>query len=415
MSTDTIISVEGVSKKFCRSLKRTMLYGVRDVARDVFGLSQNFDGLRPDEFWALDNVSFEVQRGECLGLIGPNGAGKSTLLKLLNGITLPDKGTIKVAGRVGALLELGAGFHPMLTGRENIYLNAAILGFSKEEIAEKFDAIVDFAELAESIDTPVKYYSSGMYVRLGFAVAISIDPQILIIDESMSVGDISFKKRCLDRIDAFIKAGKTVFVVTHNLQEVQRIATRALVLNHGLIQADGSPDDAIASYMTLLNTQQSMDRWEERQGRGKPHESVIELTAVALCGGDGRRKCFFRTQDELQVRVQYVAHQSIFNPVFRVQIYRSDGLFCHGMNTERHEMNLGRIDGEGTIILRYPALKLLSGEYSIRVSVLLSQYDEIPLHELVASQGIHMESKMKDGGGIFAMPTEWIPSRFDDD
>ncbi len=167
--------------------------------------------------------------------------------------------------------------------------------------------------------------------------------------------------------------------------------------------------------MTLLNTKQSKDGWEERQGTGKPYELVIEITAVVLCDGDGKKKCFFRTQDELQVRVQYVAHQSIFNPVFRVQIFRSDGLFCHGMNTERHEMNLGRIDGEGTIILRYPALKLLNGDYSIRVSVLLSQYVEIPLHEFVVSQGIHMESKMKDGGGIFAMPTEWIPSRFDDD
>src|SRR5918996_4333702 len=144
MSTDTVISVEGVSKKFCRSLKQTMLYGVRDVAYDLIGLSQSSNGLRQDEFWALDNVSFEVKRGECLGLIGPNGAGKSTLLKLLNGITLPDKGTIKVCGRIGALLELGAGFHPMLTGRENIHLNAAILGLTKEEITGKFDVIVDF-------------------------------------------------------------------------------------------------------------------------------------------------------------------------------------------------------------------------------------------------------------------------------
>ena len=409
MSTDTIISVEGVSKKFCRSLKQTMLYGVRDVACDVLGLSQSSNGLRQDEFWALDNISFEVKRGDCLGLIGPNGAGKSTLLKLLNGITHPDNGTIKIAGRIGALLELGAGFHPMLTGRENIYLSAAILGLSKREIEEKVDAIVDFAELAESIDTPVKYYSSGMYVRLGFAVAISIDPEILIIDESMSVGDTSFKKRCLDRIDAFSKAGKTIFVVTHNLQEIQRIATRVLVLDHGIIRADGFPDEALASYMTLLNTQQPKDRWEGMQINGKQFGSVIEIAAVALCGEDGRRKCYFRTHDELQVRVRYAAHQSIFNPVFRVQIYRSDGLLCHGMNTERHGINFGEVNGKGGIVLRYTDISLLNGDYSVHVSVLSSRFDEFPLHELIVSNGIHVESNVKDGGGIFAMPAEWLP------
>jgi homopolymeric O-antigen transport system ATP-binding protein len=409
MSTDTIISVEGVSKKFCRSLKKTMLYGVRDVASDLFGICQGSNGLRQDEFWALNDVSFEVKRGECLGLIGPNGAGKSTLLKLINGVTLPDKGSLRVNGCIGALLELGAGFHPMLTGRENIYLSAAILGLSKRKIEEKFDAIVDFAELAESIDTPVKYYSSGMYVRLGFAVAISIDPEILIIDESMSVGDTSFKKRCLDHIDAFSKAGKTIFVVTHNLQEIQRIATRVIVLDHGMIRADGFPDEALASYMALLNTQQTKDRWEGMQNNGNQFGAVIEIVAVALCGEDGRKKSYFRTHDELQVRVRYVAHQSIFNPVFRVQIYRSDGLLCHGMNTERHGINFGEVNGKGGIVLRYTDINLLNGDYSVHVSVLSSRFDEFPLQELIVSNGIHVESNIKDGGGVLAMPAEWLP------
>ena len=180
MPNDVIISAENVGKKFSRSLKRTLVYGVQDIARDVFGIAPQSVELRRDEFWALNDVSFEVKRGECLGLIGANGAGKSTLLKLLNGVILPDKGRIRVYGRIGALLELGAGFHPMLTGRENIHLSAAILGLSKKEIRDKFDSIADFANLGEFIDSPVKYYSSGMYVRLGFAVAISIDPDVKI-------------------------------------------------------------------------------------------------------------------------------------------------------------------------------------------------------------------------------------------
>jgi lipopolysaccharide transport system ATP-binding protein len=415
VSNDVIISAENVGKKFSRSLKRTLVYGVQDVARDVFGIAPQSETLRRDEFWALNNVSFEIKRGECLGLIGANGAGKSTLLKLLNGVILPDKGTIRVHGRVGGLLELGAGFHPMLTGRENIHLSGAILGLNKEEVEEKFDSIVDFADLWDSIDAPVKYYSSGMYVRLGFSIAISIDPDILIVDESMAVGDTAFKKRCLNRIETFIKAGKTIIVVTHNLQEIERIARRVILLDHGVIHADGLTDEVIGNYLRLLSARPRQARREVQVSNGKQDKAVIEIAEIDLCDHAGQIKCCFRTHDELQVSIKFVAHQPIVNPVFRVQIYRDDGVFCHGMNTERHGINLGQFDGIGIIVLRYTDLRLLSGDYSVRVSVLLSQYDEFPLHELVASQGIRIESKMKDGGGIFAMPTEWILSRFDDD
>lgn len=248
MSIDTIISVEGVSKKFCRSLKRTMLYGARDIARDVCGLSQPSIGLRRDEFWALDNVSFEVKRGECLGLIGPNGAGKSTLLKLLNGITLPDKGSIRVRGRIGALLELGAGFHPMLTGRENIRLSAAILGLSKDQVAKKFDAIVDFAGLEEFIDSPVRHYSSGMYVRLGFAIAAHADPDVFLIDEALAVGDILFQSKCYAKLREFKERGTTVVFVTHSLDLVISHCIRALLLDNGKLIGEGIPKSVVDRY-----------------------------------------------------------------------------------------------------------------------------------------------------------------------
>ena len=203
MTNDVAIQVQGVGKKYCRSLRRTLVYGVQDVSRDLFGVASERTELRHDEFWALNDISFEVKRGECLGLIGANGAGKSTLLKLLNGVILPDKGTIRVHGRVGALLELGSGFHPMLTGRENIHLSGAVLGLSKKELEKKFDEIVNFAGLWEFIDTPVKYYSSGMYVRLGFSVAIHSEPEILIIDEGLAVGDVLFQAKCFAKIREF--------------------------------------------------------------------------------------------------------------------------------------------------------------------------------------------------------------------
>jgi teichoic acid transport system ATP-binding protein len=274
MSTDTIIRVDGVSKKFCRSLKRTIFYGMRDVARDVFGISQSFNGLRPDEFWALNDISFEVRRGECLGLVGPNGAGKTTLLKLLNGITLPDKGRIKVAGRVGALLELGAGFHPMLTGRENIYLSGAILGLGKDEIAKKFDAIVDFAGLEEFIDSPVNHYSSGMYVRLGFAIAAHAEPDVFLIDEALAVGDLLFQSKCYAKLREFRDRGTTIIFVTHSLDLVASQCSRALLINKGTRMALGTPKDVIDQYNRLM--------FQRRVSTNPPVENgAVEVNALS--------------------------------------------------------------------------------------------------------------------------------------
>ncbi len=195
MSDEVLVKVEGVSKKFCRSLKRSLWYGVQDVTSELIGRPGGHDELRKNEFWAVQDVSFELKRGECLGLIGPNGAGKSTLLKMLNGLVKPDRGRITMRGRIGALIELGAGFNPILTGRENIYVNGSVLGFTKKEIDRKFDAIADFAEIGEFIDTPVQNYSSGMRVRLGFAVAAQMEPDVFLIDEILAVGDVGFQNK----------------------------------------------------------------------------------------------------------------------------------------------------------------------------------------------------------------------------
>ncbi|MFM7728329.1 MAG: ABC transporter ATP-binding protein, partial [Flavobacteriales bacterium] len=224
---EVLVKVEGVSKKFCKNLKRSLVYGGSDIVKGFCGIERSSD-LRKDEFWALNDVSFEVRRGECIGLIGHNGAGKSTLLKLLNGLILPDKGTIEMRGKVGALIELGAGFSPMQTGRENVYNNGAVLGFTKEEIDSNFDKIVEFAELKDFIDTPVQNYSSGMKVRLGFSVAAQMKPDILLIDEVLAVGDMGFVLKCFKLIDTILPNTALIFV-SHSMQMVGRISSQIVV------------------------------------------------------------------------------------------------------------------------------------------------------------------------------------------
>nr|WP_319397858.1 ABC transporter ATP-binding protein [uncultured Carboxylicivirga sp.] len=232
--SEILVKVENVSKKFCRDLKKSLWYGVKDMGTALFTNKTNHSDLRPSEFWAVKDVSFELRRGECLGLIGHNGAGKSTLLKILNGLIRPDEGKITMHGRIGALIELGAGFNPILTGRENIYNNGAVLGFSKKEIEDKFDQIVEFSEIGDFIDTPVQNYSSGMKVRLGFAVAAQMEPDILIIDEVLAVGDIGFRIKCLNKIGELLERCSVIFV-SHSMPQIARICSSCILLKNGQI------------------------------------------------------------------------------------------------------------------------------------------------------------------------------------
>jgi lipopolysaccharide transport system ATP-binding protein len=233
--SEILIEVKGVSKKFSRSLRKSMWYGLQEIGNTMLGIKANKSKLRKDEFWAIKDVSFELRRGECLGLIGHNGAGKSTLLKMLNGLIRPDEGSITMRGKIGALIELGAGFNPILTGRENVYINGQLLGFSKKEIDEKLDSILEFAEIGKFVDSPVQNYSSGMKVRLGFAIAAQMEPDVLIIDEVLAVGDLGFRIKCLNRINELIKNACVIFV-SHTMPQVSRICTSGLLLDHGKIQ-----------------------------------------------------------------------------------------------------------------------------------------------------------------------------------
>ncbi len=249
MSEDVLVKVDGVCKKFCRSLKKSLWYGVRDIAGDLFGRDRSNVRLRAKEFWALKDVSFELRRGECLGLIGRNGAGKSTLLRLLNGLIIPDKGRISVRGRIGALIELGAGFNPVLTGRENVYVNAAVLGISKRRVDEIIGSIIDFSGIEEFIDTPVMSYSSGMKVRLGFAVAAELEPDVLLIDEVLAVGDLSFRTKCLNRLNEMKGRGMSFILVSHHMTNVVQFTKRALWLDKSRLVMDGPALEVIKAYV----------------------------------------------------------------------------------------------------------------------------------------------------------------------
>lgn len=234
---DILVSVQNVSKKFSLDLNSSLKYGALDIIKSTFGIKINKE-LRPKEFWAVQNISFQLKRGECIGLIGHNGAGKSTLLKVLNGLYTPDKGQIVMKGKVGALIELGAGFNPILTGRENIYNNASILGFTKKDVAEKIDSIIEFSEIEKFIDMPVQNYSSGMKVRLGFAIAAHLEPDVLIIDEVLAVGDLGFILKCFSKIDNLLPNTAVIFV-SHNMPMVSRICNEVILMDHGKVTYQG--------------------------------------------------------------------------------------------------------------------------------------------------------------------------------
>lgn len=278
---EVILQVDAVSKRFCRDLKRSLWYGVSDIVTDCLGRSRPVHELREQEFWALHNVSFELRRGECIGLIGANGAGKTTLLRLISGLIKPDHGTIRRRGRLGALIALGAGFNPVLTGRENIYVNAAILGLTKKETDARLDEIIAFADIGDALDAPVQSYSSGMVVRLGFAVAAHLEPDLLLIDEVLAVGDMGFRTKCLERISKLLGRCAVIFV-SHNEAQISRICERALWLQKGQVQAIGKTENLLRDYIKQGNTDASSNQCLETE---HARVEITEVTKALAAGG----------------------------------------------------------------------------------------------------------------------------------
>jgi ABC-type polysaccharide/polyol phosphate transport system ATPase subunit len=344
-----------------------------------------------------------------VGVIGPNGAGKSTLLKLITGILPPTSGDLVVRGRVSSLLELGAGFHPDLTGRENIYLNGSIYGLSRAEMNHRLDSIIAYAGLGDFIDTPVKHFSSGMYVRLGFAVAIHTDPDLLLVDEVLAVGDVAFQNKCMDSIYSFRRAGGTLLLVSHDLNTIQTLCTRALWIENGLIAAEGAPTDVIMAYKQFMAgrdaaqtdaapAQQPGQRW----GTGQ-----VQITEVEFCGADGMPRTHFLTGDDLVIRLHYTSTGRVEHPVFGLAFTHQNGAHLFGPNTQFSSLDIPFVEGEGMISYAIPNLPLLEGHYTLSVAVVNEQNTAtFDYHDRAYSfQVIH--SPGRAGYGLVQFPGVW--------
>jgi homopolymeric O-antigen transport system ATP-binding protein len=354
MSDDVLIRVDGVSKKFCRDLKRSLWYGIQDAVYDLLGRDCSEQPLRADEFWAVSDVSFELKRGECLGLIGRNGAGKTTLLKMLNGLVKPDRGRIEMRGRVAALIALGAGFNPILTGRENLYVNGAVLGLSRKEINAKYDEIVDFAEIAEFVDAPVQSYSSGMRVRLGFAIATALEPDILLLDEVLAVGDAAFRIKCHRRISQMQKNAAVIFV-SHEMAYVARICDQTLALAHGRTFYKGETEGGIHAYQAL-----------NESGREADGDSFIQHFAPLLSFDVDAVPKEVRFGEPFAAEFVLDSQSQIANVELRVTVYNMAGAIVADCIAEnRSGIDVGRTRSR----IEISSLPLRAGRYQLSFSI----------------------------------------------
>jgi ABC-2 type transport system ATP-binding protein len=372
VSAGIAITVDDVAKRFRiyhernQYLKASLMRGRR---------------ARYEEFWALEGVSFEVPKGETFGIIGPNGSGKSTMLKCLTKILTPDRGSVTVDGSLSALLELGAGFHPELSGRENVFLNAAILGLSRKQIGAKFDEIVSFAGLERFIDTPVKNYSSGMFLRLGFAVAINVDPEILIIDEVLAVGDESFQRKCAEKIADFRNGGRTIVIVSHALPSIRQLCDRVAWIDHGKLHRLGAAPEIIDEYSGLAQEDRVVvaDRAEYGEGDSVRWGSgEARISRVELLDANGVANPKPRTGDPLTFRLHYQAHVPVEEPIFGLGINHLEGVLVAGTNTARHHLSIEKITGDGSIDFVVPQLPLLEGTYDMMVGIT----DRTEMHQI---------------------------------
>jgi homopolymeric O-antigen transport system ATP-binding protein len=395
--------------------------------------------LRPNEtFPALTDVSFTVSRGSTYGVIGRNGSGKSTALKLVAGITKPTSGTVRVDGRISALIELGAGFHPEISGRENVYINGIMLGLTKRQIHERFDEIVDFAELREFIDAPVKTYSSGMYMRLGFAVAINVDPDVLLVDEVLAVGDEGFTHKCLDKFSEFRRRNKTILLVTHSLNLVEKFCDEALWLDNGRAMNHGDPKRVVGAYLSAVEQseqqlmaattakalrehdgqvgqvvragQEDQDQlpdptsnmFEATEGRWGSRE--VEITSVSFAGSDGQPSQIFHSGDAMAVTVGVRAKHPVDDFVFGIGFFNAEGVCCYGTNTYLEAMNPERLAGDAEATFLVDSLDLVEGTYKVDVAVHKRDGAPYDYHRLLYT--FRVKSRVHDVG-IYRPKHRW--------
>ncbi len=414
------IEIKNLGKKYIVSHEKEAL--VRHILPRFLGIKKYA------EFWALKGIDLKIEEGECLGIIGRNGAGKSTLLSILAGITFPTEGQVKIDGKVAAILSLGAGFHQELTGEENIYLNAAILGLSPRDIKNRFADIVDFAELQDFIDAPLKTYSSGMYVRLGFSIAVNVDFDILLIDEILSVGDIAFQKKCIEKLKEFSALGKTLIMTSQSLSLIGQLASWAVLLERGKISSQGKPRETINQYEEMMGIEKEKKieasalrcsanpapvrnfphpitevelkdvkkDWGTRTGTGD-----AEIKIVKLLDSRNQKQSLFKTGSRLKIQVDFFVHNEVENPHFGVAIFKDDGTYCYGPNTRFDGIKIPFLKkGKGTFFIEYPELNLLPGKYKISVAI-WEKDEKFAYNYYSAYYNLEVYSSKKDHGIVY--------------
>jgi ABC-type polysaccharide/polyol phosphate transport system ATPase subunit len=395
VSAPPAVLLDGVSKRFF--IDRHRSGGLKDR---LLGLLR---GQRPEreELWALRDVSIEIARGDTVAFIGPNGCGKSTLLQVIAGILEPDGGAATVRGRVTSLLELGAGFSPDLTGRENIYLNASLHGLTRRDVDPRFDAIVGFAELERFIDMPVRNYSSGMYMRLGIAVAVHLDPEIVLIDEAFAVGDEAFQRKCMHRLREFQQQGITIVLVSHDPLLVERTAHRACLLQGGRVLHVGNPAETLAVYHQVASAEGYVPgehRWGNR---------AVVITSVCTATADGTPAQVFRTGEPFTVAMSFSSRERVDSPVFGLAIYHEDGAHLTGPNTRMNSFSIDAVEGDGEVRYRVPALPLLPGRYVLSVSAYDQQLAEAYDHRERVATFTVVEGGTLERFGLITLGGSW--------
>lgn len=372
MKSENAIEVKGIKKTFKVYLDKG--YTLKD--KILFKNRRKYESRV-----VLDGIDFEIKKGEAIGIVGKNGSGKSTLLKMLTKIMYPDVGTIKTIGRVSSLIELGAGFHPDMSGRENIYINASIFGLTKKEIDKRLNDIIKFSELEDYIDNPVRTYSSGMYMRLAFAVAINVDADILLIDEILAVGDANFQAKCFNKLREIKKNGTSIVIVSHSLSQIEQICDKTIWINEGKIAAEGNPADVHPQYLDFMGKKEEpVVNIEEKEEEELPKEEIKDCDMrwgngkariKKICTYDvtGKNRKNFRTGETIVLKMEYEVKEAIKNATFGIGVFRGDGLSCYGVNTYLDKLEKFDLNKDGVLIVTLKNVNLLPAEYWIDIAI----------------------------------------------
>jgi ABC-type polysaccharide/polyol phosphate transport system ATPase subunit len=406
MAQEFMIQFEQVSKRYA-----TRTRSLRERLSGILRRRQESPS-DPGHLWALQDVSFAVERGETLGIVGENGAGKSTILKLIAGITAPTTGQVRVTGRVASLIELGAGFNLDLTGRENIYLNGAVLGLSRREIEERYERIAQFSGLDRFLEVPVKYYSSGMYARLGFSIAVHVSSDVMLTDEILSVGDAVFQRQCLKRIQELQRTSTVVFV-SHDLATVKHLCSRVLWIKEGRLQMSGPPAKVVDAYLESLQFEREVELRAgipagQTAGATRWGSGQIEIEAVTTRDALGQDRSVFRTGEDMIVRLQYRVTGPFKDPGFGVQIYSDADVCLHGTNTFVKAVTVTPGQGTGFVEVRYPKLPLLAGTYWLTAGATSGNDWSAPYDVRMKAHRFEVMTSHPDGG-IVSLEHRWSP------